>query len=353
MSGRWGLGVGGWGRQLVALALAGLAVAAASGTAQAQTARLTVLADSVGAGERFEIAVAVDHGPGRQVFFPEVPVGDPEAGPLLAFGDAEAFAVRRLPPTVRGPVRTDSAVYTVAVFAADSALVGPVAVSVVAGGDTAAVRTGTAVVPVRSSLGGPPPHAPAPLGPPETFPSPVALWAVLGALGLALVAGAAWLAVRAFRQPGAPPAARAPYPAALDALAALDGEAPRTPAEVEAHAVAVRAVVRTYLARRLGARALEATTDELDAVLRADARVPEAAADLVRQTLLPTDLVAFAGLRPDPDVLARLRAKARAAVEAVEGAVRSEESGTRGESEHGSAVVPAAPPSPQSPVPRP
>jgi hypothetical protein len=333
-----------------AVVLAGLAVLAAGGAA-AQTARLHVLADSVWAGERFEIAVAVDHGPGRQVFFPKVPVGDAEAGPLLAFGDAEALAVRRLPPVVRGPVRTDSAVYTVAAFAADSALVGPVVAALVAAGDTAEVRTGTAVVAVRSSLEGPPPHAPAPIGPPEDFPSPAPLWAALGALAAVLLGAAAWLAVRRLRQPGAPPAPVAPYPAALAALDALDAEAPQTPAEVEAHAVAVRGVVRTYLARRLGVPALEATTGELDAALRADPRVPESVSEAVRSTLLPTDLVAFAAHRPAPDVLARLRADARAAVGAAERGARDEERG-EGQEGNGAARLPhpaAASPLPPSP----
>ena len=295
-----------------------LALLLAAGGAEAQSARLYVLADTVEAGERFEVAVAVDHAPGRQTAFPDVPPVDPEAAPLLAFGDAEAFAVRRLPPTVRGRVRTDSAVYTVAAFAVDSARVGPVTVRVGGGADTASVSTGVAVLPVRSLLEGAPPYEPAPLGPPDDFPSAAPVWIALGVLGALVLGGAAWWAIRVLRQPREQGGV-APYPAALARLAALDQEAPRTPAEVEAHVVAVRAVLRAYLAGRLGLPALESTTAELDADLRADARVPGHAADAVRAALLPADLVAFAGARPAPPAVAALRDRTRAAVEAVEG----------------------------------
>ena len=303
-----------------------LALLLAAGGAEAQSARLYVLADTVGVGERFEVAVAVDHAPGRQTAFPAVPSESPEAAPLVAFGDAEAFAVRRLPPDLRGRVRTDSAVYTVAAFAVDSAQVGPVEVRV----DTVTVATGAVWVPVRSLLEGAPPHEPAEIGSVDEFPSAAPVWVALGVLGLLVLVGAGWWAVRVLRQPKERGGA-APYPAALARLAALDREAPGTPAEVEAHVVAVRAVLRAYLAGRLGLPALESTSRELDAAMRADARVPGHAADAVRAALLPADLVAFAGARPAPPAVAALRDRTRAAVEAVEGGMRGmgdEETGT-------------------------
>ena len=308
--------------RLVAL---GLLAALPSGPAAAQTVRLHVLADSVSIGERFEIAVAVDHGPGRSALFPDVPAGDPEAGPLLTLGDVEAFAVRRLPPVARGAVRTDSAVYTVAAFAVDSARVGPVTVRLATGPDTARVATGAVRVPVRSELRGPPPHEPAPVGPADSFPSPTAALIALAVLGLLLVGGAAWGLVRLLRRPEAAPPAVAPYPAVLARLAALGAEVPATPAAIETHVVAVREALREYLARRLHLPAREATTTELEALLRADARVPEAAVEAVRQALRPTDLVAFAALRPPPETIARIRTAARAAVESVEAAARAHE----------------------------
>ncbi|MDT0632395.1 hypothetical protein RQM47_01110 [Rubrivirga sp. S365] len=304
-----------------------LALLLAAGGVEAQSARLYVLADTVEAGEPFEIAVAVDHAPGQQTAFPAVPVDDPEAAPLLAFGDAEATAVRRLPPAIRGRVRTDSAVYAVAAFAVDSARVGPVEVRV----DSAAVATGVAVVPVRSLLEGAPPYEPTPPGPLDDFPSAAPVWIALGVLGALVLLGAGAWAVRTLRQPKAVGGA-APYPAALARLDALAREAPATPAEVETHVVAVRAVLREYLARRLGLPALESTTEELDAALRADARVPGGAADAVRKALLPTDLVAFAGARPAPPEVAAFGDRTRAAVEAVEEGVREAE---RGDAEDG------------------
>ncbi|MEM1116463.1 MAG: hypothetical protein AAF845_10960 [Bacteroidota bacterium] len=299
-----------------------VALALMAGAASGQEARLHVLADSVSIGERFEIAVAVDHAPGAQVAFPAVPLADPEAGPLVAFGDVEAFDLRRLPPEIRGDVRTDSAVYTVAAFAVDEAVVGPVEVAV----DSARVQTAAASVPVRSELTGPPPHEPAPLGPPDDFPSPVALWAVTGLVALALLGGAVWGLVQTLRARETPaPARQPPYPAARARLEALDAEAPQTPEAVEAHVVALRGVVRVFLARRLGVAAREATTAELMGLLAADARVSEGATEAVGTALQPTDLVAFARVRPPAEVVAQMRAAARSAVDAVERDVRAAE----------------------------
>ncbi len=318
-------------RDARAAVLLALLAALASGPAAAQSARLHALADSVSIGERFEVAVAVDHAPGRSAVFPDVPPGDPEAEPLRTLGEAEAFSMRRLPPTTRGSVRTDSAVYTVAAFAVDSARVGPVTVRLADGGDTLFVTTGVVRVPIRSELTGPPPYEPAPVGPADDFPSPTAALVALAALGVVLVGASAWGLARRLRRPTPAPPAVLPYPAALARLADLDAETPTTPAAIEAHVVAVREALRTYVARRLGLPAREATTAELEARLRADARVPREAADAVRQALRPTDLVAFAALRPPPEAVARIRDAARAAVESVEAAVRDRESGTRTE----------------------
>src|SRR5690606_13211235 len=169
-----------------------LLLALAAGPAWAQVAdpaggeaRLYVPSDSVSLGQRFAVAVAVEHG-GAAAFFPEVPVGDAEAGPLLAFGDAEVFAARRLPPQIEGSVRVDSVVYEAATFALDRATVGPVAVRVVVGSDTLTVATGTRTVPVRSELFSMQSEV-LPPGTPEAFPSPWPLYALLGLSALALV----------------------------------------------------------------------------------------------------------------------------------------------------------------------
>src|SRR5690606_39025913 len=110
----------------------------------AQEVRLHVLADSVTVGERFGVAVAVEHGPAVQVVFPE-PAGAAAEAPLRA-GEAELLGAHRLPPTERGGTRVDSVVFEAATFALDSARVGPVQVRIVRGADTTAVASPAAFV---------------------------------------------------------------------------------------------------------------------------------------------------------------------------------------------------------------
>ncbi|PAP78537.1 hypothetical protein BSZ37_19960 [Rubrivirga marina] len=328
-----------------------MATLAASG-ATAQTARLAVLADSVSAGVPFEVAVTVTHGLGRQVTFPEVPPGAPEAGTLV-FGDAEAINVRRLPPVERGGVRVDSAVYRAVVFAADSARVGPLSIRVTAPTDTVLAQTGSVLVPVRSVLTGETaPYEPAPIGEAEAFPSATPLWIGLGMLALLVLGGIGWALAKALRTPDER-AVVLPYPAALARLDTLDREAPAegAPAEaIEAHVVAVRDTLRAYLSGRLGVPAREATTREIADRLDGDARVPPEAAEAVRKALQPTDLVAFARVRPGPEPVARLRAATRRAIDAVEGAVRAQGE-TRGTGDGAPSPATASPPMPHPPSP--
>ncbi len=292
-------------------------------------ARLYVFADSVWPGERVVVGVAVDHAPGVQTLFPEPPVVFPEQAPALAFGDAEALDVRRLAPTIRGDLRTDSVLYATAVFAADAATIGPVTVRLVrAPGDTTVVQTGVVVLPVRPTGD----RLPAP-GPPLPFPSPVPH--IVGAVLLlaALVAGlVAWRRRRRpIRRDAATPRL-APYPEALARLAELDAATPSTPAEAEAHADAVKEALRIYVARRTGVATRERTTDEVAAALAAVRWLPAEAASRVAGVLRVTDRVDFAAWRPAADALASLRADARAAVEAVEAAARRHEAPATAES---------------------
>jgi|GEM_PF-5733778 len=303
-------------RLALLLALVGASPALAQPGAPA---RLYVFADSVWPGERVVVGVAVDHPPGVQTLFPEPPVVFPEAAPGLTFGDAEALEVRRLPPTVRGDVRTDSALYATAVFAADAATIGPVEVQLVrAPGDTTTVQTGIVVLPVRPTGDGVPAT-----GPPLPFPSPLPhlVGAVLLVLGL--VGGVLWWRRRrrpAIRAAGPPPLA--PYPEALARLAALDASPPATPAEAEAHADAVKEVLRVFVARRTGVATRERTTDEVTDALHAIDWLPAEATARVAGVLGLADRVDFAAWRPAPGALADVRAEARAAVEAVEAAAR-------------------------------
>ncbi len=301
-----------------------LAVAAAT-PALAQPgapARLYVFADSVWPGERVVVGVAVDHAPGEQTLFPEPPVVFPELAPALSFGDAEALDVRRLPPILRGDVRTDSALYATAVFAADAAQIGPVEVRLVrAPGDTAVVRTGIVVLPVRPTGD----EVPA-TGPPLPFPSPVPHVVGTVLLVVGLVAGLWWWRRR--RRPStstAGPTRLAPYPEALARLADLDAAPPSTAAEAETHADAIKEVIRVFVARRTGVATRERTTDEVAGALAAVRWLPPDAAARVTDVLRVADRVDFAAWRPAPDALADVRADARAAVEAVEAAARAHE----------------------------
>lgn len=306
-------------------ALIALAAVSPSPRAQAPSpaVRLHVLADSVSLGERFELAVAVDHAPGRSVLFPEVPAGSPEAAPLLALGDAEAFSVRRLPPAARGAVRTDSAVYQVAVFEAPTAVVGPLVARLVADGDTTALASGVADVPVRPELGGEASPQPAPPSPPFSFPSPLAVWLAAALAALVALAVATWLVRGALRgrRRSAP---RLPaYAEATERLGAFAD--PPTDAAAPRRIVELSDVLRTFLGRRLGVPAHELTTAELDAALAADGRVPEPARRAARGALRVADLVKFADARPDAALAAETLAKVRDAVELTEGGARAAE----------------------------
>lgn len=300
-----------------------------SSSAAAQTARLSVLTDSLSIGEPFEVAVAVDHPPGQSVVFPEAPAALPELEPALRAGDAEVLAVERLPPTVRGDVRTDSALVTAVVFTVDSAQVGPLRIRLATGADTVQVASPSVVVPVRSVLGGEADPEPAPLGPVSSFPSPVPVLTGLAILAALLIAGAVWMLVRLLRTPTPPTPRALPYPEALARLGALATDTLATPEATEAHFDAIRETLRTYLARRLGLPVRESTTSELISLLESDGRVPEAGRKAVRGVLRLTDLVAFAALRPAVDAAADARAKAREAIEHVETAMRQLEAAER------------------------
>ncbi|MGB3542048.1 hypothetical protein [Rubrivirga sp.] len=294
------------------------------GSAHAQSAQLTVLQDSVSAGDPFEVAVTVRHAPGQQTAFPDVPVSTGNR-PSLAFGDALVLEVERFPPRRTASARVDSAVFRVVTFAADTARVGPVEVVVSDRGETIPLATRAAVVPVRSVLEGEAPWEPAPFSDPEPFPSAAPVWIALGVLAASLVGLAVWGLTRVLRRPRGTITSVDPYQGALARLGALDADAPDTPEAVEAFVVEVRAIVRDYLEKRVRVPAATSTTDDLGAVLEADARVTSESAGMVRHVLRPTDLVAFARVRPAAHVAAGIRDQARSVLQAVEADVTRSE----------------------------
>ncbi|MEM8556710.1 MAG: DUF4381 family protein [Bacteroidota bacterium] len=287
----------------------------------AQQVRVTVPADSVAVGERFEIGVAVEHGRSTRVAFPDVPPPE-QAGvdPSAVFGDAEVIAARRFPPTdTPSGARVDSVVFTATTFALDAARLGPIPVALVAGtgaaADTVALDVPTRVLPVRSVV----PDSlttPLPLEPPLGFPEPLPLWVAL--VIVALLAGLAlWLWRTRRQRIGLPAPVLPPREEALvrlDALAVPDRSAPDA---VPTYYAALADTLRTYLARALTVPAHEQTTRELLRTLETHPDVDEATRVRLGVVLRRADLAKFARVTPDVETQDADRATVRAGVETV------------------------------------
>ena len=305
--------VGRWRRGVLQYAPTVALLMLLAGPATAQEVRLHVLADSVVVGERFGVAVAVEHGAAVEVVFPAPPAGAGarDARPLEA-GDAELLALRRLPPRREGSLRVDSAVYEAAAFALDAARVGPVAVRLVTGGDTTVVASPVATVGVRSLV---PEDAEGIHGPepPAAFPRPLWPW-LLAALLLAAAVGAlvAWLRHKHRPVPAVP---LTPIEAARQRLGTLADQ----PEAAKAHFVGVSEATRGYLRHALGLPALRLTTGELLALLRErPGPAPPESLEAIAEVLRQADLVKFAGAAPTPEARAGAARRALAAVEVIE-----------------------------------
>jgi hypothetical protein len=303
-----------------AITLLAVAIAlGAAGDTHAQTARLHVLADSAAVGEPFDVAVAVDRQPGTQVVFERPPRGDAAVGAPLLAGDAELTALRRLPPRQRGDLRTDSAVYRAVVFTLDSARVGPLAVRLVAGGDTTIAAAPAGQIGVRHTALAEAAELrpPAPLA---TFPRASWPWLAAAVFLLAVVlAVSGWLRKRGQRpDDGAP--AEAPDVQAMRRIEAL-AAAPPPAGSAAAYTfyVELADILRTYLARASPVRARERTTGE---ILRDLAALPDPPPGPVLTTLgillRRADVVKFAGVDPPPGAFVEDLQSARDTVAAVE-----------------------------------
>ena len=290
--------------------------------ASAQTVRLHVLADSVTVGERFAVAVAVERAAGVQTLFPEPPGAATAASDPLEAGEAELLGLRRFPPAVRGGVRVDSAVFEATTFALDSARVGPVAIRLVAGGDTTAVRSASAFVGVRSVVpaGAEEPKGLAPLA---EFPRAWGPWLVAALLVLALLGALAWWLRR---RRGAPTdtATLPPHEELVVRLDRLGAARPDTPAAVKPFYVELSDALRTYLARSLAVPARELTTVELLAVLDGNEHVPPESRAALADVLRRADLVKFAEVVPETAAHETALTRARQAVEPIEASLHPE-----------------------------
>ncbi len=290
------------------LAAIALAATCAAPPAHAQTARAHVSADSVRIGERFRLAGdGVAHAAGAALF--------PAASDSAGFGDL--VVIGRRAPT------GDSATYEVTTFALEGARLPPLPVRVVAGEDTALLRTNALRVPVRRTL---PPDAAElrPPTPPAPFPRPLWPWLAGGALALAAALALLVYVLRRSRtgREGSAPEPQ-PHVQVRRRLARLR---PAAPDGAKVFHTALSDALRTYLARRLGLPAHEQTTPELLAALRRPphaAHVPSPATERLARVLTQADLVKFADRRPPAEVNAEMLREAGAAVDAVEPRVRA------------------------------
>jgi hypothetical protein len=288
---------------------------AAAPAASAQSIRLHVLADSVLVGERFTVSVAVARQPGVQVVFPGPAPGTGSVEPPLEAGDAVLLGIRRFPPESRGAARVDSAVYDAAVFAVDSAHVGPLVVRLVAAGDTSIALSPVALVGVRATA---PLDATELLGPtpPVAFPRPLWPWLVATIIGVVLGVLLVLLIRRWRRRHGGPEPG---LPAAVEARRRLEALSTEAAGDPEPFYVELSDALRTYLARTLGVPARELTTEEVHAALaRSGEEVPASSRDLIRTALLQADLVKFAGANPPVETRAEALGAARDAIDRIE-----------------------------------
>lgn len=282
----------------------------------AQAVRVHVPVDTVRVGEPFTFSLAADHAPGEEILFLELPrTRVPESGPLLQFGDVEILEADRLPPVVKGNVRTDSILFRGVAFVLDTARVGPIPVRHLADGDTTVIPSSVATLFVASEAAAG--DEPADLLDPIPFPDPRPIWMAIGILGVALLSLAGWGLLR-LRRSGRPPHPKeSPIAEArrrLDALARLDGvdDEPREP-----H-IELSDMLRTYIERRLKIPALELTTGETSAALTDDGRTPDSIQQAIRNILTQSDLVKFAEMHPPAGAWKPLLAQTRDTIEALE-----------------------------------
>ena len=297
--------------------------------------RLVPLVDSVLVGERFRLALIVEHAPGRTLLLPSPPPlgpgGLPQGQPLR-LGDVDVLALIDSVRVAASSERVrDSLVYEAAAFATDSALVAPFPVGFAVGGDTLRAAADSLYLPVRSVV---PPEAQEiqGLAPLVEFRQNIWFWVLLVVAGL-ILAGMIWYVLRARRRREpvsreAPPPVRSPYEQAQERLQALETfDLDGTP-DVKPFYVALTDALRAYLAARIGVSALEMTSRELlDTLARhADRRdVPEPVLRSIRSVLATADLAKFADIRPSPSEGRAALAETRAAIDQIEDARRRAE----------------------------
>lgn len=311
-------------------------------SAEAQTIRAYVSADSVKVGDRFSLTIVAEHTQTNDPLFPGVESGED------VFGDLEVLSVLRsgtsmVPGALTG-TRADSLVYEVTTFALDTAYVPSIPVFFVAGADTSFFASYPIELPIISLV---PADAEGikDLAPLAEFPFNPWPWL----LGLLLLAGLGALAYRYLRKregPApttifrAPEPVVSPFEAAVRRLRKLEKEADlEAEQRIKPYYVELTEILRTYLGRRLRINAMESTSAELlrDVNRLAHKKtIPPDAAYLTKRVMHVSDLVKFADMHPPPEVGHQALTEVRKLLDVVETALQPPE-------------VPAAPVSPVEP----
>lgn len=300
-------------------------------SAEAQTIRAYVSADSVKVGDRFTLTLVAEHTQTNDPLFPGIEA-DQEV-----FGDIEVLKVLQsgtsLVPDALTGTRADSLVYEVTTFALDTAYVPSIPVFFVAGGDTSFFASYPIELPIISLV---PADAAGikDLAPLAEFPFNPWPWL----LGLLVLAGlGAWLyrywgrrevpaPTTIFR---APEPVVSPFEAAVRRLRKLEKEADlETEPNIKPYYVELTEILRTYLGRRLRINAMESTSTELlrDVNRLAHKKtIPPEAAYLTKRVMHVSDLVKFADMHPPPEVGHQALTEVRKLLDVVETALKPPE----------------------------
>jgi hypothetical protein len=291
----------------------------------AQEIQLSTPVDSVFVGERFPVTVKVDLEAGYAALFPDL------AGGPLTLG--EATYLRPLEISNAADISVDhwdSAIYEVAVFGVDSAVVGRIPVGILSPyGDTLVAESASTLIRIRSVV---PEEAAGlrDLAPLATFPPLLWPWILGGVALLALIAGAYYLWKRRSRsveESVQKAVYRDPYDEAATRLRTLADLEPVTPEETRRYYIELSDTLRTYLEFTIDVPALERTSSELMLALR---RLAAVSSDLMEQNTLDqigtsldvSDLAKFANHQPDRARNAEILELTRQSIESIERARR-------------------------------
>jgi len=296
-----------------------------SSSANGQNVRIYAPTDSVEIGSRFNIQIVVEHSPESDLL---VPIPESSGTSL---GDIELLELAEHPTRNfdRGGqvVRVDSAVYTAAAFAVDSAFVPPLQVRVVQGADTVAFETPSLYIPILSKV---PEDSQEmmDLAPLTTFPWPWWLYLAGALLILSLLSLIYYLIKRRQSRTSDEPVKthtikKTPFQIAMERLKKLENHELSTEEMIKTYYVELSDAVREYIDQRLDIPAPEQTSADLIRNMNALSRrttglIPQRALDLLKPILSEADLAKFADFQPDSNTSAETLAHSKDLVRTIE-----------------------------------